>query len=121
MNHISVVSVPVTDQERARRFYVEQVGLEVVADANFGDSMRWVQLGLPGAQTTLTLVNWFDDMPAGSMHGLVMDSDDLESDYQRLSANGVTFSGPPTPQAGGTFCTFTDPDGNSISLRQSGS
>jgi catechol 2,3-dioxygenase-like lactoylglutathione lyase family enzyme len=120
VDHISVVSVPVSDQERARRFYVEQVGLEVVAEGTFGDQMRWLQVGLPGARTTLTLVNWFPEMPAGSLRGLVIDCADLQADYESLSARGVIFSGPPAEQAGGSFCTFEDPDGNRISLRQSG-
>ena len=119
MDHISVVSIPVGDQERARQFYVEQVGLEVVAEGTFDAKTRWLQLGLPGARTTLTLVNWFKEMPAGSLRGLVIDCADLQADYENLSARGVVFSGPPTEQAGGTFCTFHDPDGNRISLHQS--
>lgn len=35
------------------------------------------QVGIPGAQTSLTLVNWFDEMPPGSLRGLVIDCEDL--------------------------------------------
>jgi predicted enzyme related to lactoylglutathione lyase len=121
MHHISVVSVPVSDQERAKAFYVDQLGMDLVVESRFGDDMRWIQVGVPGAQTSLTLVNWFDEMPPGSLRGLVIDCDDLEAQYRDLSERGVTFLGPPTAQPGGVFAILRDPDGNQIGLRQSGS
>jgi predicted enzyme related to lactoylglutathione lyase len=121
MQHVSVVSVPVSDQGRAKRFYVDQVGLAVVFESAFGDDLRWIQLGIPGAQTTLTLVTWFDEMPPGSLRGLVIDCEDLDKDYQSLAEAGVTFLGPPSRQPGGIFASFSDPDGNQISLHQAGS
>jgi catechol 2,3-dioxygenase-like lactoylglutathione lyase family enzyme len=121
VQHISVVSVPVSDQEAAKRFYTEQLGMQLIAEAEFGDELRWIQVGPPGAQTSLTLVTWFDEMPAGSLRGLVIDCDDLDADYQTLAERGVPFLGPPAPQPGGTFATLVDPDGNHLSLRQAGS
>ncbi|WP_433522274.1 VOC family protein [Nocardia pseudovaccinii] len=121
MRFVSVVSVPVSDQQRAKRFYVEQLGLDVIAEAPFGDELRWIQVGIPGAETSLTLVNWFDEMPAGSLRGLVIDCEDLDTDYRTLVERGVPFIGPPEPQPGGIFAILVDPDGNRISLRQAGS
>jgi len=64
---VEVVSIPVSDQDRARDFYVDVLGLELIRDAQMGPGMRWVQLGAPGGRgTTLTLVTWFETMPAGS-------------------------------------------------------
>jgi catechol 2,3-dioxygenase-like lactoylglutathione lyase family enzyme len=48
MQHVSVVSVPVSDQDRAKRFYVGLLGLTVVTESTFGDGLRWIQLGIPG-------------------------------------------------------------------------
>jgi predicted enzyme related to lactoylglutathione lyase len=121
VQHISVVSVPVSDQGRAKRFYTEQLGWELIAEATFGDELRWIQVGPNGGQASITLVTWFDEMPAGSLRGLVIESEDLQSDYEALRSRGVPFLGPPQPQAGGTFATLTDPDGNHLSLRQTGS
>lgn len=121
MQHVSVVSVPVSDQARARAFYVDQLGLTVIAEATFGDGMRWIQVGVSGAQTSLTLVNWFDEMPPGSLRGQVIDCDDLEREYHDLVARDVPFLGPPAPRPGGTFAILRDPDGNQIGLRQAGS
>jgi len=121
MDFISVVSVPVSDQGRAKSFYLDRVGFSLIAEATFGDELRWIQVGIPGAQTSLTLVTWFDEMPPGSLRGLVIDCADLEQDYQALKNRGVPFMGPPSRQPGGVFATFSDPDGNVISLRQAGS
>jgi predicted enzyme related to lactoylglutathione lyase len=118
LQRVTVVSVPVSDQEVAKRFYTEQVGLQLRFEARFGDGQRWIQVALPGDATSLTLVTWFDAMPPGSLRGLVIDCDDLDADYAAMSARSVRFNGPPTQQAGGVFATFTDPDGNQISLRQ---
>ena len=121
MDFISVVSVPVSDQGRAKSFYLDRVGFSLIAEATFGDELRWIQVGIPGAQTSLTLVTWFIEMPPGSLRGLVIDCADLEQDYQALKNRGVPFMGPPSRQPGGVFATFSDPDGNVISLRQAGS
>ncbi|GAA4049747.1 VOC family protein [Nonomuraea soli] len=121
MQFISVVSVPVSDQVRARDFYLDKLGFRLLAESTFGDELRWIQVGIPGAQTSLTLVNWFDEMPPGSLRGLVIDCEDLEKEYQALTERGVTFLGPPSRQPGGLFAILSDPDGNLISLRQTGS
>ncbi|MGB9182671.1 MAG: VOC family protein [Solirubrobacteraceae bacterium] len=121
MQRVTVVSVPVGDQAAARRFYVEQLGFDLLAEATFGDDLHWMQVGPPDSQASLTLVTWFDEMPAGSLRGLVIESDDLEHDYVEMVSRGVSFLAPPSPQPGGTFATFVDPDGNQISLRQADS
>jgi catechol 2,3-dioxygenase-like lactoylglutathione lyase family enzyme len=121
MQFVSVVSVPVSNQVRARSFYVDKLGFSVVTETSFGDDLRWIQIGIPGAQTSLTLVTWFDEMPPGSLRGLVIDCEDLEKEYKTLTERGVTFLGPPSKQPGGIFAIVSDPDGNQIGLRQAGS
>ncbi|QKG23496.1 VOC family protein [Actinomadura verrucosospora] len=121
MKFMSVVSVPVSDQNQAKDFYVDRLGLSVITESSFGDDLRWIQLGIPGAQTSLTLVTWFDEMPPGSLRGLVIDCEDLEKEYQTLTERGVVFLGPPSRQPGGIFAILRDPDGNQIGLRQADS
>jgi catechol 2,3-dioxygenase-like lactoylglutathione lyase family enzyme len=58
--HLQLLSLPVTDPDRARDFYVEFLGFEVVRDEPMGPEMRWVQVRPPGAETSITLVTWFE-------------------------------------------------------------
>jgi catechol 2,3-dioxygenase-like lactoylglutathione lyase family enzyme len=116
---VAVVSVPVSDPERARAFYVDQLGFDLVRDDDSMPGLHWVQVAPKGGGTSLTLVTWFDTMPAGSLQGLVLHSDDILADYDRLLANGVEFEGPPEKQPWAAYETvFRDPDGNKMVLQQ---
>lgn len=114
---VLLFSIPVSDQDRARDFYVNTLGFELIADTQMGPSRRWVQVSPIGAATTIALVTWFETMPAGSATGIVLDSDDLEADITRLAARGVTFDGAVQEAPWGRFVTFSDPDGNSFVLQ----
>jgi len=120
LTNLEVISVPVSDQERAKQFYVDKLGFAVQMDSNFGESMRWVMLRPPGSGTCITLVNWFETMPAGSMKGGVLGCDDLDKTMAELGARGVSFSEDEVQEAPwGRWKTFDDPDGNSWVLQQS--
>ena len=119
LNNLEVISVPVSDQERAKRFYAEQLGFAVVMDGTFGEDMRWVMLEPPGSRTKITLVNWFDTMPAGSLRGAVLGCDDLEQTLAELASRGVRFHEETIGEAPwGRWKTFDDPDGNSWIVQQ---
>ena len=65
LTNLEVISVPVSDQDRAKSFYAEKLGFSVEMDSTFGDGgMRWVMLRPPGSGTAVTLVTWFETMPA---------------------------------------------------------
>lgn len=118
VSHISVVSLPVKDQEVAKNFYVDVLGFRVVNDSTFDGGMRWVQLGLEGAQTNLTLVTWFTNMPAGSQQGMVFEVDDLPTTIAHLQTNGVEV--PAIENAPwGAWVTINDPDGNGLVIQKS--
>ncbi len=120
--NLSVVSVPVSDQDRAKEFYVGKLGFSEQMDAGFGDGMRWVMLRPPGASTSVTLVTWFGTMPAGSLRGAVLACDDLENTLAELTARGVEFAEDEIQQAPwGRWKTFEDPDGNGWVLQQDAS
>lgn len=76
LTHVQLLSVPVADQDRAKDFYVNTLGFDLVADTPMGPDQRWVQVRPKGSQTSLTLVTWFDTMPPGSLKGLVIETDD---------------------------------------------
>jgi catechol 2,3-dioxygenase-like lactoylglutathione lyase family enzyme len=116
---VTVVSVPVSDQERAKAFYVDTLGLELVRDDDSVPELRWIQVAPKQGGTALVLVTWFDSMPPGCLRGLVLSSDDLRADYQQLVAKGVQFDGPPQPQPYAALeAVAHDPDGNRLVLQQ---
>lgn len=119
ITNLSVVSVPVTDQDRAKSFYAEKLGFAAEVDGSFGEGMRWVMLRPPGSATAITLVTWFDTMPAGSLKGSVLSCDDLDKTLADLAARGVGFNEHEVQEAPwGRWKTFDDPDGNGWVLQQ---
>lgn len=115
---VSVVSVPVSDQERAKEFYVETLGWELVRDDESVPGLRWVQVRPDAGGVSLTLVTWFETMPAGSSRGLVFTVPDVHGAYARLVSRGVEFDGPPQERPWATETVFHDPDGNQFVLQQ---
>jgi catechol 2,3-dioxygenase-like lactoylglutathione lyase family enzyme len=114
---VLLFSVPVSDQTRAKEFYVGVLGFDLVADMPMGPEQRWVQVAPKGAATSITLVTWFDSMPAGSVQGIVLETDNLEADIDLLTGRGVKFDGAVQEQPWGRFVTFADPDGNGFILQ----
>jgi catechol 2,3-dioxygenase-like lactoylglutathione lyase family enzyme len=114
---VQLFSLPVTDQDRARDFYVDVLGLELLQDAEMSPGMRWVQVRPRGAATSITLVTWFDTMPAGSVRGTVLETDDLDGDAARLAALGVDLGDGVQESPWGRWMQLTDPDGNGIVLQ----
>src|SRR5215204_4763065 len=66
---VTVVSIPVSDQERAKAFYVDTLGLGLVRDDDSMPGIRWIQVAPKAGTTSLTLVTWFESMAPGSLPG----------------------------------------------------
>lgn len=116
MKFIEVVSIPVSDQQVAKEFYLK-IGFELIIEAPMGDGSTWLQLGLPGQTTSLSLVTWFKNIAPGSSQGLVLHTEDIKKEVDELRAKGLTVKDiDDTPW--GKFAEFSDPDGNSMVLRQ---
>ena len=118
IQHLSVVSVPVSDSERAKGFYAGALGFEVLQDSEFAPGQRWLQLAPPGAQTSITLTTWFEDLPPGTLRGLILEVDDIEAERARLEGRDVRFTEDTYATPWGRFAGFEDPDGNRWSLHQ---
>ena len=116
ITHLSLVSVPVADQQVAKTFYTEMLGFTVVRDIVAGEQ-RWVELAPNGKATTITLVTWFPEMSPGSLQGLVFDTDNIAQAYEELRARGVDIF-PIESDPWGQYARFKDPDGNGLVLRQ---
>jgi catechol 2,3-dioxygenase-like lactoylglutathione lyase family enzyme len=116
--HISFVSIPVTDQDRAKQFYVDALGFACGADEEFAPGRRWIDLEPPGGGTGITLVTGLNAMPAGALQGLVLAVDDIAATHAELAARGVRFNGAIDDTPYGRFASFADPDGNGWVLRE---
>ena|SRR5215216_6619939 len=116
MKSIEIISIPVTDQQRSKKFY-QDIGFKIVAEATFDKNQQWVQLGLPEGGPSITLVTWFKKMPAGSIQGLVIETENLEKEIETLSSKGITV-GKIDHLPWGKFAGLEDPDGNGLSLHQ---
>ena len=116
ISHVQVLSVPVSDQDRALEFYVGQLGFTLLSDQQLGPEMRWVMVSPAGGGAALTLVTWFDSMPAGSLKGLVFETDDLEAAVRDLANSGVAI-GEVERAPWGRFAQLSDPDGNGLILQ----
>ncbi len=113
MPGVAVVSVPVTDQDRAATFYCTYLGFSISADAAMGPTMRWVQLAAGDERTTLTLTTWFERLTPGVVQGLVLDVADPDATRAAMMAGGVEVS-ELEDQPWGRFFTCEDPDGNGL-------
>jgi uncharacterized protein YndB with AHSA1/START domain/catechol 2,3-dioxygenase-like lactoylglutathione lyase family enzyme len=113
LDAITVISVPVTDQQTSKSFYLDQLGFTLVADAEQGENPngRWIQLAPPGGGATITLVTWFDDMRPGSCK-LVLGTADADEAHAELVGRGVKVSGEPRDEVWGRYFGLDDPDGN---------
>jgi len=118
ISKVQVVSVPVSDPDRAKDFYVNVLGMELLQDMPMSESMRWIQVSPKGSEASITLVTWFDSMPPGSLKGLVLETSDMEATLDDLATRGFVIDGGIDDQPWGRFVTFEDPDGNGIVLRQ---
>jgi catechol 2,3-dioxygenase-like lactoylglutathione lyase family enzyme len=86
---VGAVAVPVSDQERSVRFYIERLGFEVRLDIPLGDGGRWVQVAPPGARVPVALVAAGDGVSVGVDTGITFATADAEADHVQLAWAGV--------------------------------
>ena len=114
---LELVAIPVTDVDRAKSFYVDQVGFHADHDYQVSETLRFVQLTPPGSACSIVLGTGITTMPPGSQKGVQCVVADAEAARQQLLSNGVQASDVDV-QPWGSFVTFNDPDGNTWSLQQ---
>jgi predicted enzyme related to lactoylglutathione lyase len=114
---IELVAIPVTDVDRAKSFYVDQVGFTADHDHQVNENLRFVQLTPPGSACSIVLGTGITQMPPGSQKGVQIVVADADAARAHLVANGVNASDV-DDQPWGRFVYFADPDGNTWSLQQ---
>ncbi len=118
IRRIAIMSAPVLDEERAASFYADTLGFGILHDSPMGHDRRWLQMAPPGAETSITLVTWFDAMPAGCLRGLVLDTEEIEATRDEHKLRGLEIT-EIKDAPWGRSATFSDPDGNGWVLQQS--
>jgi predicted enzyme related to lactoylglutathione lyase len=114
---IKFASVPVTDQDRALAFYTQKLGLRVLTDSPFDGERRWIELGIPRAETKLVLFTApGQEKLIGGFMNVTFAADDVEATAKELKARGVEFVQEPRKADWGTAAIFKDPDGNQFVL-----
>ena len=121
ISKVGRVCVTVADTDRALDFYVGTLGFEKVVDEPMGPDMRWVEVAIPGAETTIALAPPPQGKEAGgSETGICLDTSDVDAAHAALKEAGadvddeVSRYGGPVPP----MFWLRDPDGNSLIVVQ---
>jgi predicted enzyme related to lactoylglutathione lyase len=114
---LELVPIPVSDVDRAKAFYSEQVGFSADHDHTVSDEIRFVQLTPPGSACSISLGKGLVDTPPGSVQGLQLVVADVEAARAELAARGVDVSDV-QHFPWGSFVFFSDPDGNGWAVQQ---
>jgi catechol 2,3-dioxygenase-like lactoylglutathione lyase family enzyme len=114
---LELVPVPVSDVDRAKAFYVDQVGFNADHDYPVREGLRFVQLTPPGSACSVVIGLGITDMEPGSQHGLQLVVADIEAARQHLLDHDIEAS-EIDRQPWGAFVFFSDPDGNRWSVQE---
>ncbi|MEO8971962.1 MAG: VOC family protein [Ktedonobacteraceae bacterium] len=117
---LELVPVPVSDVDRAKAFYIEQVGFNLDHDVQPGNGMRIVQLTPPGSACSIVIGTGMGEISAmqpGSIKALHLVVADIHKAREALAGRGVTVS-EVADMGGIKYVYFSDPDGNSWALQE---
>ena len=114
---LELVAVPVTDVDRAKAFYVDQVGFNADHDHRVSDEMRFVQLTPPGSACSIAIGTGIMDTEPGSVQGLQLVVADADAARAHLAERGVEV-GDVQDFPWGRFVFFKDPDGNGWAVQE---
>jgi catechol 2,3-dioxygenase-like lactoylglutathione lyase family enzyme len=126
---LELIVVPVSDVDRAKSFYVDQLGFDLIVDHQAGDDFRVVQVSPTGSVCAIALMKNPD--AAGTLQGLHLVVEDVEAARAELAKRNVEASeifhfvdGDQRPGADpehrdyNSFLSFTDPDGNGYLVQE---
>jgi predicted enzyme related to lactoylglutathione lyase len=114
---LELVAIPVSDVDRAKTFYADQVGFNADHDHRVSDEIRFVQLTPPGSACSIALGTGIVNTPPGSVQGMQLVVSDIDAARAHLVERGVEVS-EVQEFDWGSFVFFRDPDGNGWSVQQ---
>lgn len=118
---IQDIVVFVRDVDVSKRFYLEQLGFELLTEQRLPTGERWIEVAPPDGSANLALVEPKPEAPEykliGGYRWVLFMTEDVQAKYKEWSERGVRFTtAPETPGWGGTYARFEDPDGNAFGL-----
>ena len=114
---LELVAIPVSDVDKAKAFYVDQVGFVADHDHQVSDGLRFVQLTPPGSACSICIGTGLTTAEPGSVQGMQMVVGDIEAAHTELAGRGVEVSDVDR-QEWGSFVYFSDPDGNAWAVQE---
>jgi catechol 2,3-dioxygenase-like lactoylglutathione lyase family enzyme len=114
---LELITVPVSDVDRAKAFYVEKAGFHADHDQTVNEGLRFVQLTPPGSACSICIGIGLTDREPGTAAGLQVVVPDIEAAHRELTDRGAGVS-PIDDQPWGRFVYFRDPDGNPWAIQQ---
>ena len=116
ISEVHTITVPVSNQDRALAFYIEQLGFEKRMDVTFGEGQRWIEVAPAGAGTTIALPPPGGSVKPGVDTGIRLTTLDAEADHGRLRDRGVDVDAGILRFGEGVPPMFSlrDPDGNTL-------
>ncbi|GAA1073490.1 VOC family protein [Nocardiopsis composta] len=133
LKDIAITPMYVTDQDAALEFYVKRLGFAVDTDVDLGN-MRWLTVALPSAPKRMVLLQRIGDTTAtgseetaerlreltelGTTSWMILESDDVDAEHERLRKAGVEITEEPTTRPYGRDMAVRDPFGNQIRITQ---
>lgn len=124
-NRLSMVTLVVSDMERAKEFYTEKLGLEAATDYRRNDDNWWVTLIFPGGGATITLARssmTSNEPPKPGIVAFYFATSDITAAHKELNEKGVETGDVRDdlygPGSGVKFIQFNDPDGNRVTFAQ---
>jgi predicted enzyme related to lactoylglutathione lyase len=118
---LELVPVPVTDVDKALAFYTDAVGFTLDVDVRPTEGMRVVQLTPPGSACSIVIgtgLQDISDMAPGTVKGLHLVVNDIDSAREALISRGVAVGEVADVGGGVKYAWFADPDGNSMVLQE---
>jgi predicted enzyme related to lactoylglutathione lyase len=114
---LELVMIPVSDVDRAKAFYVDNVGFNADHDHTVNPELRFVQLTPPGSACSIAIGMVIVDTTPGSVHGMQLVVEDIEATRADLVGRGADVS-EIADLAWGRFIYFADPDGNQWAVQE---
>lgn len=107
MKSVEIIMLPVADRQKAKEFYLK-LGFEIIVEAPAAHGETWIQMGLPGSTTTISLA---------SFQGIIFETKNMAAEIKELEAKGIQ-AGKIDETPWGKFAWLKDLDGNSLCLHE---